>query len=94
MTNGMTWSRNPRVAWQVLGGEGVLVHLASGQTVGLNETGGFLWSQLDGTRTVDQLVDLMREAFDEIPSHQVRADVEGFLSNMERSHLILWEPRA
>ena len=43
----MTWSRNPRVAWQVFGHEAVLVHLVSGQSLGLNATGGFIWSQID-----------------------------------------------
>lgn len=43
----MTWLRNPRVAWQVFGGEAVLVHLVSGQTLGLNATGGFIWSKIE-----------------------------------------------
>ena len=38
----------PQVAWQVVDGEAVIVDLASGVTVGLNESGTFIWSQLAG----------------------------------------------
>jgi Coenzyme PQQ synthesis protein D (PqqD) len=43
----VTYSRNPRVAWQVFGGEAVLVDLATGQALGLNATGGFVWSKIE-----------------------------------------------
>jgi hypothetical protein len=77
VTNGTTWSRNPRVAWQVLGGEGVLVHLASGRTVGLNETGGFIWSKID-----DQSIDdigLTLASQHEVSAANARSDVAEFV---------------
>lgn len=50
----MSWSRNPRVAWQVFDGEAVLVNLANGQTLGLNATAGYIWSKID-EQSIDEI---------------------------------------
>lgn len=77
MTSIMTWSRNPRVAWQVLGGEGVLVHLASGRTVGLNETGGFIWSKID-EQSIDD-IGLSLSSQHDVSVANARSDVAEFV---------------
>jgi len=56
----------------------------------LNRTGSFLWSRLDGTRTVDELVCLVSETFEGATEQDARADVETFLASMEDRRLIRW----
>ncbi len=36
----------PRLAWQVIDGEAVVIDLGKGRTVGLNPTGSLVWSLL------------------------------------------------
>ena len=76
MTNA-SWSRNPRVAWQVIGGEGVLVDLASGRTLGLNETGGFVWSKID-EQSIDD-IGLSLSSQHEVSAATARNDVAEFV---------------
>ena len=50
--------RNPMVTARRLGPqETVLLHLETGAYHGLNQEGALLWDMLDGTRTIDDIVD-------------------------------------
>ena len=69
---------HPRVAWQVLDGEAVLIDLDKGSAVGLNETASFLWSRLDACSEEELASDLV-EAFD-VDERRARHDVAQFLA--------------
>lgn len=77
MTNIVTWSRNPRVAWQVFGGEAVLVDLGSGRTLGLNATAGFIWSKIE-EQSIDE-IGLALAAQHDISSADAQRDVTEFV---------------
>lgn len=72
---------SPRVAWQVLDGEAVLIDLERGSAVGLNATGSFLWSQL-AALDADELARELCRAFDVDPEH-ARADVAAFMALLQ-----------
>jgi len=77
VTSTTTWSRNPRVAWQVFGDEAVLVHLVNGQSLGLNTTGGFIWSQID-EQPMDE-IGLSLASQHGISAAEARGDVAEFV---------------
>jgi len=56
----------------------------------LNQTGAFLWSQLDGRRTIDDLVELVCEEFEGASAETARGEVDAFLAAMEERKLIEW----
>lgn len=58
----------------------------------LNQTGGYLWSLLDGAHTVEDLVQRVEEAFEDAPPDAARRDVASFLEAMSERGLIEWEP--
>jgi hypothetical protein len=60
----------------------------------LNQTGSFLWSQIDGTRSVDELSAAVRVAFEHAPAGSVEDDVGVFLAAMDARGLIVWENEA
>lgn len=68
---------HPRVAWQVLDGEAVLIDLDRGQTLGLNETGSFLWSRLT-QHDEPALARALAETY-QVGEEEARADVAAFL---------------
>jgi len=72
----------PRVAWQVLDGEAVLIDLEGNQVLGLNETGSFLWPRLQ-QRSEAELADDLAAAYG-IDAARARADVAAFLGLMRQ----------
>jgi hypothetical protein len=69
---------HPRVAWQVLDGQAVLIDLERGVALGLNQAASFLWPRLDG-RDEDALAEALASEFDVGPE-RARADVAAFVS--------------
>lgn len=51
----------PRIAWQVVAGEAILLDLDNGRAIGLNETGTYLWPRLHDHEEGDLLEALVRE---------------------------------
>lgn len=78
----------PNVAWQIVDGEAIVVDLASGTTVGLNPTGTFLWSQMDGGRDLDALAAEMAAQFD-VDRSTADADTREFFDEMTRRALVI-----
>jgi predicted deacylase len=72
------WAIDPRVAWQVVGGQAVLLDLVSGNTVGLTDVGTFLWTRLEG-KTDDELTTELVGAYD-VDGVTARRDLTNFLS--------------
>jgi hypothetical protein len=68
---------HPRVAWQVIDGQAVLLDLERGQALGLNATGSFLWPLLEG-RSEEQLAGELCQEFAVDPD-RARQDVAAFL---------------
>jgi hypothetical protein len=53
-----------RVTSRTIGGEVFLMHLVSLQTFALNETASFIWSCIDGGRTVGDIIDAVAEEYE------------------------------
>lgn len=53
----------------------------------LNESGKFLWEQLQQERTMDQLQDAMTEKYDVTPE-KAREDIEEFVTMLRKHQLI------
>lgn len=54
----------------------------------LNETGHAIWRKLDGTRTLDAVVDALAQEF-EAPRADIEGDVLGFASEMTRRGILV-----
>ena len=77
----------PSVAWQVVNDEAIVIDLASGRVIGLNPTGTFLWSRLDG-RDEPALASAMVDEFD-VNEDAAMNDVRTFVADMRRRNLIV-----
>ncbi|HEX8172987.1 MAG TPA: PqqD family protein [Thermoanaerobaculia bacterium] len=74
------------IAWQVVDGEAIIVDLASGKTIGLNPTGTYLWTQLDG-RDEHELAAALAAKFD-VDQESASRDVREFLSLLRERRLL------
>jgi hypothetical protein len=74
---------SPRCAWQVVGGEAVLLDLHGRRLAGLNATGSFLFPLLDGTRSAAELAEVVARRFG-LELVRAEADVAAFLADLAR----------
>ncbi len=85
-TRSVRWRLDERVAWQSVGGEVVVMDLASGKAIGLNATGSFIWTRLadrDDVEIANELAERFR-----IEPERAAVDMKGFLSEMESRGLL------
>lgn len=75
----------------VVDGKAVLIGAAGTHVVDLNTVGTIVWSGLDGTRELPELVELVRAAMedpDEVPRARIETDVSAFLAELTRLELV------
>jgi Coenzyme PQQ synthesis protein D (PqqD) len=78
-------------------GELIIVPLAAGigdmedELYTLNETGRVIWSRLDGSRTIEALVEELVDEY-EAPSERIREDVIGLVQELLNRKMIVEAP--
>ena len=85
-------SRSSTVVTRKTGSEYVLVpvtdNIADMDSVyTLNETGAFIWDQIDGKRNIKEIIDLLTNEFD-IDIDSARSDVIDFVNRMSEYLII------
>ncbi len=85
-------SHSPSMVTRKTGNEYVIVPVTNNiadmdSVYTLNETGAFIWEQIDGKRTVREIVRLLTEQY-EIHKEIATADVFDFIRNM-KNYLII-----
>ena len=53
----------------------------------LNETGAFIWEQIDGKRSIEEIINALTEEYD-IDFENAEADVFSFTENMSKYLII------
>lgn len=85
---------NGNYVYRKIAGEGVLIptgDLPGNVMVTLNETGAFLWEQLQEPRTIGDLIAAAREAYDD-PNGEMEAQIRAFVEEKNKTGHI-WEER-
>ena len=88
----LIFSRSPSVVTRKTGNEYVLVPIANNiadmnSVYTLNETGAFLWEQLDGKKSVKDLIDALISEYD-VDYETAASDVFSFLAEMDKYLII------
>jgi hypothetical protein len=86
-------THSPSVVTRKTGNEYVLVPVANNiadmdSVYTLNETGAFIWEQIDGKRNVEEIVGLLVQEFD-IDRETAVKDVFEFIDNM-KGYLVVY----
>ncbi len=82
-----TPSRNPEVVGRMVGSDAVLVLPLQGQVKVLNEVGAYIWSLVDGEKSVHQIVQQVIEAY-EVERAQAEADALAFIEELANKKLV------
>lgn len=56
--------QSPNAVSETVDGQAVIINLAKGTYISLNETGSFLWDRLDGKTSLESIAQALAEAYD------------------------------
>jgi hypothetical protein len=87
MDLGAVLKRNPRAAFRIYDGQATIVTSDPGQTMVLNEIGSTIWKQIDGVRTLSQILETVLNEYD-ISREQAEKDLFDFVASMHDHHLV------
>jgi len=81
-------SHSPSIVTRKTGSEYVLVPIANNiadmnSVYTLNETGAFIWEQIDGKKNVEEIISAVTEEYD-IDNEIASADVFSFIDDMRK----------
>lgn len=85
-------SHSPSIVTRKTGNEYVLVPIANNiadmhSVFTLNETGAFIWEQINGERSVEEIIDLLTAEYD-IDNEKASSDVFAFIDDMYKYLII------
>ena len=81
-------TRHPRLASRVLNGEAVLIDPDRNVVRMLNPVGSRIWELADGTRTIEQIADVLVEEF-EVEPLQAHQSVAKFVDELAGKELLV-----
>jgi len=85
----MAWQRSPRVVYEVVDGQAVLVDPEGVELLTLNEVGTLIWEALDGRRGPDELAADLVGRFDGVTAEAFARDIAAFLDEVEAAGLVV-----
>jgi hypothetical protein len=77
----------PRLAWQVIDGEAIVIDLGRGRTLGLNAAGSLIWSLLPA-HDEDSIAGEVARRF-AVTRETARRDVDEFLTGLTEQGLLV-----
>lgn len=80
-------SRSPNAAFRIYDGQATIVLSDPGETKVLNEVGSAIWSQIDGKRTLGQILDTIMQQFDS-SREQAELDLLEFATSLHEHHMV------
>ncbi|MBK7134191.1 MAG: PqqD family protein [Bacteroidales bacterium] len=86
-------SHSPSVVTRKTGNEYVLVPVTNNiadmnSVYTLNETGAFIWEQINGTRNIEEIISLLTDEY-EIDNKKAEEDVLLFVDNLSKYLIII-----
>lgn len=82
------WQRNPALAWREIDDETVIISPNDSVMHELNDTGSFLWKNIDGHKSAAELAELLVANY-EVTSDIALADTQSLLQEMSSRKLVV-----
>ncbi len=88
MDNSTKFLRNESYIWRVIDGETVIMSPFGDKLYALNDVGTFIWELLDGSKTIDDIVNSILEDY-EIKDNIAYNDVIGFIEKLSENNMLI-----
>jgi hypothetical protein len=85
------WQKNQALAWREIDGETIIISPNDSVMHELNETGRFLWKNIDGTKSAAELAQLLVEDYEVTPEIAL-SDTQALLEEMLSRKLVVTVP--
>ena len=82
------WQKNPALAWREIDDATVIISPTDSVMHELNETGSFLWKNIDGRRSATELAGLLAESYEVAPDVAL-TDTQALLDEMSTRKLVV-----
>lgn len=89
----VTWQKNPALAWREIDDETVIISPNDSVMHELNDTGSFLWKNIDGKKSAGELAELLAENYEVNPDIAL-SDTQALLEEMSSRKLLVAVPAA
>jgi hypothetical protein len=84
----VTWQKNPALAWREIDDETVIISPNDSVMHELNDTGSFLWKNIDGKKSAADLAQLLSENYEVTPDIAL-SDTEALLEELSSRKLVI-----
>ncbi len=81
------FARDERISWRMIEDEAILIDRDEGEMLRLNPIGTEIWHGLDGTRSVNEIVEHIHQTF-EVKRKKAEKDVLRFLNQLVRREMV------
>jgi hypothetical protein len=85
------WQKNPALAWREIDDETIIISPNDSVMHELNDTGRFLWKNIDGTKSAAELAQLLAENYEVTPEIAL-SDTQALLEDMSSRKLVVTVP--
>ena len=87
----VSWQKNPALAWREIDDETIIISPNDSVMHELNDTGSFLWKNIDGKKSAEELAELLVENYEVTPDVAL-SDTQGLLEEMSSLKLVVTVP--
>jgi hypothetical protein len=84
----VVWQKNPDLAWREIDDETVIISPHDSVMHELNDTGSFLWNNIDGKKSAAELAELLVENYQVAPDIAL-SDAQALLEEMSSRKLVV-----
>jgi len=85
------WQKNPALAWREIDDETVIISPNDSVMHELNDTGSFLWKNIDGKKSAAELAELLVANY-EVTTDIALSDTQSLLEEMSSRKLLVTVP--
>jgi Coenzyme PQQ synthesis protein D (PqqD) len=85
------WQKNPVLAWREIDDETIIISPNDSVMHELNDTGSFLWKNIDGKKSAAELAELLVENYEVTPDIAL-SDTQALLEEMASRKLVVTVP--
>jgi hypothetical protein len=82
------WQKNPSLAWREIDGETVIISPGESVMHELNDTGSFVWTNIDGHRNAEALATLLTQQY-EVAYETALSDTVSLLQDLSTRKLLV-----
>jgi hypothetical protein len=90
-TTSVLWQKNPALAWREIDEATVIISPSESVMHELNDTGSFLWKNIDGHKSAEELAALLAENYEVTPDTAL-TDTQSVLEEMSSRKLLVPVP--